>query len=159
MSKELIEQAKQLFSDAELNGVRPEYERVLQLAKDAFSEFSFIETYGNTPFADHVGVGWWELMYHMCSTLKPIMATAPDCKIRVAQVKEKFGGLRFYYDSIGKGEIWAEVDKIVSAAEDESYRVCEVCGKPGQARYTGWIKTLCDHHSELRDKAMKERGY
>ena len=55
------------------------------------------------------------------------------------QVKEKFGGLRFYI-----GGASDEVHDLVTAAEDLSFKVCEVCGDAGEPRDGGWIKTLCD---------------
>jgi hypothetical protein len=64
---------------------------------------------------------------------------------RVLQVKEKFGGLRFYINT-GSDAIH---DRI-SQAENESYKTCEQCGKPGVPRGGGWIKTLCDEHSDGR---------
>lgn len=60
------------------------------------------------------------------------------------QVKEKFGGLRFY---IGAGS--DEVYDLIIKAEEESFRVCEKCGEPGKRqtdRY--WINTLCEKHRE-----------
>lgn len=61
----------------------------------------------------------------------------------VDQVKEKFGGLRFYIGS-GSNEIF---DRIAQA-ENDSNRTCEVCGAPGVSRRGGWIRTLCDEHNK-----------
>ena len=58
---------------------------------------------------------------------------------RAAQVKEKFGGLRFYM-TCGNDEIYDLTDK----AEALSYKVCEECGDVGSERPTNWTKTLCD---------------
>ena len=59
---------------------------------------------------------------------------------QVCQVKEKFGGLRFY---INKGS--NEIHNRIRQAEDESYKTCEVTGKPGVIRTDiGWYRTLCD---------------
>ena|ERR1041385_1086190 len=55
------------------------------------------------------------------------------------QVKEKFGGLRFYMSS-GTDEMYEAINQ----AESESYLTCEACGAPGESRSGGWIKTLCD---------------
>jgi len=70
----------------------------------------------------------------------------------IAQVKEKFGGLRFYV--YGGTE---EHRNFIRFAEAMTYRTCEQCGAPGETRNTGWMKTLCDrHHKELE---AKENGY
>jgi hypothetical protein len=57
-----------------------------------------------------------------------------------AQVKEKFGGLRFYVDNCDD-----YVRGVIAMAESMSYRTCEHCGSPGKQTGKGWIKTLCDN--------------
>ena len=73
-------------------------------------------------------------------------------KVPVAvQVKEKFGGLRFY--------VQAATDKhynFISFAESMSYRTCEDCGAPGKTYTDGWHTTLCDIHAAM---AGKEEEY
>ena len=66
-------------------------------------------------------------------------------KIPVAlQVKEKFGGLRFYVH--GGTE---EQQNYVRFAEGLSYRICEECGAmDGTKLYTmGWHRVLCPKHA------------
>ena len=73
-------------------------------------------------------------------------------KVPVAvQVKEKFGGLRFY--------VQAATDKhyqFISFAEVMSYRTCEDCGAPGKTYTDGWHTTLCDIHAAM---AGREEEY
>jgi len=58
----------------------------------------------------------------------------------VIQVKEKFGGLRFYINE-GTSEIHQRIVK----AEIESMKICEITGNPGKLRTDiAWYKTLCD---------------
>ena len=65
-------------------------------------------------------------------------------KVPVAvQVKEKFGGLRFYVDRATD-----EHYKYIYFAESMSYRTCEVCGSPGKRYTDGWHKTLCETHAK-----------
>jgi hypothetical protein len=62
----------------------------------------------------------------------------------VLQVKQKFGGLRFYVSH--------RTDAIlqrIEAAQLESIRTCEVCGKPGKRREGNCIRTACDEHASL----------
>ena len=66
-------------------------------------------------------------------------------EIQFAQIKEKFGGLRFYYN--GGDEV---IDNMVDSAEMTADKTCEMCGKPGEKRGGGWIKTLCDEHDAER---------
>jgi hypothetical protein len=61
-----------------------------------------------------------------------------------SQVKEKFGGLRFY--------VQAATDKhynYISFAESMSYRTCEECGAPGKTYTDGWHRTMCDIHAAM----------
>ena len=62
---------------------------------------------------------------------------------KASQVKEKFGGLRFYYDPT-EIEITDQIFDLVTRAETESYKICEECGKPGKLRNKGWYVTLCN---------------
>lgn len=63
----------------------------------------------------------------------------------ILQVKEKFGGLRFY--TSGSNDFF---NGMVAMAEAASYRICEQCGKPGKPRSGGWILTLCDDCEKAR---------
>jgi len=62
---------------------------------------------------------------------------------QTTQVKEKFGGLRFYINGAPN-----EVHNLISEAESASQEICEVCGNLGklQTTNTGWWKTLCEEH-------------
>jgi hypothetical protein len=62
---------------------------------------------------------------------------------KVAQIKEKFGSLRFYVDNCDTYAIG-----IISMAESISNKICETCGNKGSIRHGGWIRTLCDKHEE-----------
>lgn len=110
-----------------------------------------------------VNAGWVPLVDALYARLIEI---APE--IVVAQVKEKFGGLRFYYDlptEVAEREqdaaeghwprtIGEQVENLVSAAESASYWICEVCGKPGARTSSwghGWLNTLCDEHGAVRE--------
>ena len=76
-------------------------------------------------------------------------------KIPVAvQVKEKFGGLRFYVDRATD-----EHYNFTSFAESMSYRTCEVCGAPGKIYADGWHRTLCDIHAEMDGRSNKDEDY
>lgn len=72
-------------------------------------------------------------------------------KVPVAsQVKEKFGGLRFYVNG-ATDKHW----NYINFAESMSYRTCEVCGAPGKTYTDGWHRTLCDIHADM-DGRTKE---
>jgi hypothetical protein len=98
---------------------------------------------GGTPCGSHFGKGWWPVIRE---ALEAIALLDPDCK--VDQIKEKFGGLRFYYAG-GTGND-ARIDELIAQAERVAAQTCELCGAPGRARGTGWIRTVCDEHAEGR---------
>jgi hypothetical protein len=60
---------------------------------------------------------------------------------QIFQIKEKFGGLRFY---IGSGT--KEMHDRIVQAEREAYRTCIECGEPGTQTNAGWVLTLCPTH-------------
>ena len=60
-------------------------------------------------------------------------------QVEAVQVKEKYGGLRFY--TMGGNE---KIDALISFAESMSECTCEECGRPGTQDEGGWIKTLCE---------------
>jgi hypothetical protein len=77
----------------------------------------------------------------------------------VVQVKEKFGGLRFYLNfppmTKFSEEEYNKLEGMISFAENYlSYSICEDCGKPGECRNDlGWIRTLCnEHYEEVKKK-------
>lgn len=97
--------------------------------------------------------GWYSLIRDLSIKLEPFVLAANTVaiedyeKIRVAQIKEKFGGLRFYVNYSSD-----EMNKLISDAESQSYEVCEQCGEPGTPTKTNWIKTLCENHKINRYK-------
>lgn len=72
---------------------------------------------------------------------EPLLLICEEEGVTVFQVKEKFGGLRFYVD-IGDNELLGEM---IDTAEIMSLNTCEMCGEPGTLKHRGyWLKTLCD---------------
>jgi hypothetical protein len=91
--------------------------------------------------------GWYQLIKDLIVDLIELGWDKQIC-----QVKEKFGGLRFYIYE-GSDEMHARISK----AENQSYEICEVTGKPGQLRTDlGWIETLCDEEYEKRIAKRKQ---
>lgn len=135
-----------------------EYDEFAKRIEERFPKM-FSQPYGG--FA--VGAGWWPIIESLCSNIqshidwkqeqKEKYNRGEGCKqVVVAQIKEKFGGLRFYYDG-GDDAIHG----MVRMAESWADKHCEECGKPGKSRNTGWIKTLCDEHAAEREARYKER--
>lgn len=106
----------------------------------------FYETDGRYPW-----VGGKEITPSMVEELR--LAMENECqKVPVAvQVKEKFGGLRFYVQG-ATDEAYSYID----FAERMSYRTCETCGKPGKTITNGWHYTACEEHTREEDKDAED---
>jgi len=94
-------------------------------------------------FGFECGDGWTGLLISLSEAITKL---DPNGNIKASQVKQKFGGLRFYYWGIANShEIANKISKIVHKYEDNSYKVCEDCGNKGSLRkYLPWVQTLCD---------------
>ena len=102
------------------------------------------------------GPGWYDLIASVDLYIRSI---CPDYQID--QIKEKFGGLRYYYslpegvsDSTREG-----VNSFVAVAEVLSFCTCESCGDEGklQARPSGWWVTRCDKCMKAEVEAHAHR--
>ena len=75
----------------------------------------------------------------------------PDRQVIAAQVKEKYGGLCFYYSG---GDDY--IRGLVVMAQRMSYNTCELCGATHNVKqYSGgWIVTRCKSCKENADKKV-----
>ena len=143
--------------------------------EDKYDEFvekletKYPEMFANPYGGVCVGAGWWPIVEALCSQIdsyvkwrnntreallkdNPYKHEIPEYvePVTVAQIKEKFGGLRFYYDG---GDQF--IRGLVTMAESWAARSCEECGNVGHSRSGGWIKVLCDEHEAERQERMK----
>lgn len=94
------------------------------------------------------GNGWAELILKCHEQLK-----AFDHNYKIAQIKEKFGGLRFYFTPTNPA-FTRHMGLMLTEIERSSYLICEACGQPGNLRTQGkgrWMKTLCLVHGPEED--------
>jgi hypothetical protein len=116
---------------------KAEYEKYIQIEKPWYKPvreaISFIS---RASFLFHI-------LYKFASWLDPNIYNSPMHWFgggpRASQVKEKYGGLRFYLTH-GTPEMYA----IVGKAESQSLMTCETCGKPGKRRGREWLYTRCN---------------
>lgn len=87
--------------------------------------------------------GWEPLIRGLCESLMKIAKEEGAPPPVASQVKEKFGGLRFYVHSATE-RMW----DAIANAEYESEKICEFCGEPGAPNDSGWIRTLCKKHRD-----------
>ena len=86
------------------------------------------------------GDGWYNIIEDLSRKLEPL-------GVEAVQVKEKFGGLRFYLNGYNE-----TASKLINKAEAKSIKTCELCGKPGKQRGTSWVRILCDGCLEASSK-------
>ena len=105
----------------------------------------------NESFYFECGNGWYELLDVLCSILerRQRRGSFPSDDIEITQIKEKFGGLRFYCHGVDD-----YCYGMIDFAEKISTRICEECGNPGKLvkSNTGWLHTACEEHATRRDK-------
>lgn len=86
--------------------------------------------------------GWTKIVSNLVQALEQ---TDPDFK--VAQVKEKLGGLRFY----DAGGLSFAGQLLINLTQALSHSVCQKCAMPGQTlNLNGWTSTLCTDCIEER---------
>lgn len=92
-----------------------------------------------------IGPGW-------ANIVRPVVERAVAKGVPIAQVKEKFGGLRIYLDVRDK-----ELEEMISEAEFEADVTCEICGTKENVSTRGkyWVKTLCEQHHKEREERYR----
>jgi len=88
-----------------------------------------------------VGVGWIDIVIELDLQLEAL-----DPGYTIQQVKEKFGGLRYYYGPTEGATALtrAAMEVYIEKAERICECTCETCGNSGEFRGGGWLRTLCD---------------
>lgn len=105
---------------------------------------SEVEIIVETPyelFGIECGKGWEELLKPIFDYINEYNLDKDDNnKIVPTQIKEKFGGLRFYTNFET-----STLTKLIHQAEEESYNTCEICGSKNDVGHTfkGWLSTIC----------------
>jgi len=105
-----------------------------------------------------VGDGWYWLIDRLCDELQNDIHANGQNQVVAAQVKEKFGGLRFYInDGVNGGT--ERQHGAINFAENLSYYICETCGTTENVTTAGpgWIKSLCHPCREKHNEQMEER--
>ena len=96
--------------------------------------------------------GWYELIHDLCQAItERYEQEGKSVDLVATQVKQKYAGLRFYYeyeeDSTDDAtmRLRNDIGDIVSAYEEKSETICEDCGAAGELReWNDWYLTLCD---------------
>lgn len=96
------------------------------------------------------GDGWFKIVDDLCSEITHYCKSHAIEIPEVVQVKEKFGGLRFYIGGVHPDH-FDNIFGFINKAERVSLKTCEICGKAGKPNNEGWIKTLCEEHRIATD--------
>ena len=86
-----------------------------------------------------VGKGWASLIDRIYDRIEAI-----NTRTTILQVKEKFGGLRFYFAA--HEDFYEYISRVVDKCESDSFKMCEICGasaEPHCPEGEYWIRTTC----------------
>ena len=102
-----------------------------------FPEF-FYENGEPTFFDFSIEEGWIPMLRELLTEFRELKS-----KMKIRQIKEKYGQLRVYGDDATVGE-YALIDTYCT----RSMKTCEICGQEGKLRKTntGWFYTSCEEH-------------
>lgn len=110
------------------------YDGLLKKYPIVFKNISYIEC----------SKGWSQLINSLAKVLEEYISSSISSELQqeiyAIQVKQKFGGLRFYMSQED-----AYITGAIILAENLSNHICEECGNVGiRKNVGGWITTLCE---------------
>ena len=128
----------------------------LQLQVEALKN-KFLPNYYKSVDVDE---GWYQIVVDCDNLLTEI-----DPNYQIAQIKQKFGGLRYYFQpsDVNNGELYVKMNAVVLAYEKIASITCEATGKPGVLMKSkgGWVKTLDPEYAKttlfFRDYTLVEK--
>lgn len=86
--------------------------------------------------------GWYNILDQLCGAIQDYIDNNKKPQVEASQVKEKWGGLSFYYS--GGDDV---VQGAVMLAEHLSYKTCEICGSikdvECKENERHWVSTRC----------------
>lgn len=94
------------------------------------------------PPSSHAGWSWlWQAGAEL------IIEDGVPEGFKTTDTKEKFGGIRWYFEADGNADY---AQTVIDCVENLSGFVCEYCGAPGLIRKGSWVQCLCDAHAQGR---------
>lgn len=97
-------------------------------------------------YLDDMPYGWKQAFgKQMCEEIRRVLIKENYLyDYRIAQIKEKFGALR-WYDEGAPDSIYREIQDIIYKYEKISAHTCINCGKLATKKSLGWISPFCDN--------------
>lgn len=121
--------------------------------------------------------GWNDLALRTARRIEAEIQKVPEPDRKfyyLSQIKNKYALMEFHThtplcpwaegpNAREAGPGWDEavcdaISRIEKEAHEESYGICEDCGKPGHARSYGWEKNHCDDCYDPEEEAAAERS-
>ncbi len=98
-----------------------------------------------TTWFDSIPEGWAKAFgEQMCDELLEILKKADYVdEYQIIQIKEKFGGLRWYDNGVPDA-VWDEYKAWLDKYEILADKTCILCGEPATHYTAGWIMPVCD---------------
>ncbi|MCG3654989.1 hypothetical protein [Aliarcobacter butzleri] len=132
-----------------------------RLNEDNRTKLNELEIFKKVPF--EFKDGWTDLIYELGKDITELCELT-NCELpMIQQIKEKFGTLRFYYNTLNSQYppiVEKSIRALVTVAEIKTTEICEYCGKYGELRVSkrGLYFTVCDEHKEdsLTSKEYEE---
>jgi hypothetical protein len=126
--------------------------KLVEKYPDALSEYGGDPRYTCMAWGFECGDGWFKILEELCEKV----GSVPGFKF--AQIKEKFGTLRIYYDGPENESDHQIVSQAVDEAERKSSITCETCGEKAKLEnQSGWLVTECKTCKVLHSIRLENR--
>ena len=121
-----------------------------ELEQKLFERFPFYEAKSlrtgkklGLPIGASFSGGWYDILYQLCEKIEEDLKQYPNPNFCFEQIKEKYGGARFYISSTPPN---SKINDYINEAEQESYETCEQCGSKEDVELIsqGWWRTICN---------------
>ena len=130
---------------------------IIEHNKELIEEYPFLKLKDNLDdmmtytWLDDMPIGWRVAFgEQMCKEIKEELLKHNELdSYEIVDIKEKFGGLRWYDNSNLPG-----LQVIIAKYAVLSETTCIVCGKPAEWVSTGWISPYCDDCATKQAKAQ-----
>jgi len=134
------------------------YNKVLAVVHKHFKftrSINYIQQTNPYQYSFAVGDGWYKLIYELVHDIRINDLKKGDWITKATQVKEKFGGLRFYVTGTSDKN-WA----LIRNAEQKSYAVCEETGSEVEVGTwnNGWVRTMCRKEALRKFYDLSDKG-
>lgn len=98
--------------------------------------------------------GWYPIIEELSEKIQLELDKLEDVsEFYVVQIKEKFGGLRYYMHETNDA-----INALIKEAEIKAEKTCERCSEPGTIENIGnWLNCFCNKCKEDRKQEIKKR--